>query len=120
MPRAAERRPEADRHRIESWRTPVVLRRAEGRDAGALRRLAGLDSQPLPPGPFLVAERAGRLDAAISLSTGTLLADPFRRTAEIATLLRSHAGGVRVPGEDDRGLSRRRGVATVRARLVTT
>ena len=98
----------------------MILRRADSRDAGALRRLVGLDSQPLPPGPFLVAERAGALDAAVSLSTGALFADPFRRTAEIAALLRSHAGDVRVPPEDHRGFARCRGVATVRARLVTT
>ena len=119
MPRAAEHPREADRHRIASWSTPVILRRADSRDAGALRRLAGLDSRPLPPGPFLVAERAGALDAAVSLSTGALLANPFRRTAEIAALLRSHAGDVRVPPED-RGLARCRRVATVRARLVAT
>ena len=62
--------------------------------SAALERLAGLDSRPLPPGPHLVAERDGRTDAALSLSTGELIADPFRRTAELRELLRCHAGGL--------------------------
>jgi hypothetical protein len=81
-----------DLHRLAAWRTPVTLRFAARADALALKRLAGLDSRPLPPGPHLLAEREGRIDAALSLSTGELIADPFRRTAELRPLLRAHAG----------------------------
>jgi hypothetical protein len=62
-------------------------------------RLAQGDSSPLPPGPHLVAERDRRTDAAISLATGELIADPFRRTAELRELLRCHAGDLRVAAE---------------------
>jgi hypothetical protein len=42
-----------------------------------------------------VAEREGRIDAALSLATDELIADPFRRTAELWDLLRCHAGDLR-------------------------
>lgn len=42
---------------------PVTLRLATAHDDSALERLAGLDSRLLPPGPHLVAEREGRIDA---------------------------------------------------------
>jgi hypothetical protein len=70
---------------------PLTLRIADDGDGAALRRLAELDSRPLPPGPHLVAEREGQIDAALSLSCGDTVADPFRRTAELCELLRHHA-----------------------------
>jgi hypothetical protein len=81
-----------DLHRLAAWQSPVTVRMATAADLVALERLAGLDSRPLPPGPHLVAERDGRIDAALSLATGGLVADPFRRTAELSDLLRCHAG----------------------------
>jgi hypothetical protein len=86
-------------HRSAVWERPVTLRLADEHDIAALERLAELDSCSLPPGPYLVAERDRRTDAAISLATGQLVADPFRRTAELCKLLRCHAGGMRVRGE---------------------
>jgi hypothetical protein len=83
-------------HRPAAWERPVTLRLADETDAAGLKRLADLDSRPLPPGPHLVAERDRRMEAAISLATGELIADPFRRTAELRDLLRCHAGDVRV------------------------
>jgi hypothetical protein len=83
-------------HRSAAWERPVTLRLADEADAAGLERLADLDSRPLPPGPHLVAERDRRIEAAVSLATGELIADPFRRTAELCELLRCHAGGVRV------------------------
>jgi hypothetical protein len=68
----------------------VTLRLANADDGYALERLAQLDSRSRPPGPHLVAVREGRIDAAISLSTAELIADPFQRTAELCTLLRCH------------------------------
>jgi hypothetical protein len=82
-------------HRPAAWERPVTLRLADQADAAGLGRLADLDSRPLPPGPHLVAERDRRLEAAISLATGELIADPFRRTAELCELLRCHAGELR-------------------------
>jgi hypothetical protein len=76
----------------------VTIRLALPDDEDALVRLAQRDSQALPAGPLLVAEREGRLDAALSLSTGEQIADPFRRTAELRELLTRHAGGLPAAG----------------------
>ncbi len=85
-----------DQHRRAAWEHPVTLRLARDAENAALDRLAQLDSRPLPPGPHLLGERDGRLEAAISLATGEVVADPFRRTAELCELLRCHAGDLRV------------------------
>ena len=68
----------------------IILRHATTADERALRDLAALDSQALPAGPFLVAEVEGQPHAALSLSDGTAIADPFEPTAELVELLRSH------------------------------
>jgi hypothetical protein len=93
------RRSGEHQHRRTAWETPVTLRSADEADRDALDRLAQLDSRPLSPGPHLVAERGGRIEAAVSLATGELVADPFHRTAELCQLLRCHAGPVRVRPE---------------------
>jgi hypothetical protein len=85
----------------------VTLRPANADDGYALERLAQLDSRPRPPGPHLVAVRDGRIDAAISLRTGELIADPFQRTAELCTLLRCHAGTMLVDSEQAPPATRR-------------
>ena len=66
----------------------VVLRPATSADAGAIDRVAQLDTRPLPPGPHLIAERDGRIEAAISLRTRELVANPFAHTADLCALLR--------------------------------
>lgn len=86
-------------HRLAVWERSLALRLAGCTDLEALERLAALDSRPLPPGPHLVAERDGRIDAALSLATHELIADPFRRTAELCELLRCFAGGLRAVEE---------------------
>jgi hypothetical protein len=73
----------------------ITLRLAVPEDDAALVRLAQLDSQALPAGPYVIAEREGRIDAALSLPTGCVIADPFRRTAELCELLRRHSDGLR-------------------------
>jgi hypothetical protein len=82
-----------DQHRLAAWTSEVTLRLATERDAGALARLAQLESRPLSEGPILVAARNGVVEAALCLRSGELIADPFRRTAELRALLRCHAGG---------------------------
>lgn len=69
----------------------VSIRLAYPDDAAALRRLAALDSSPTPQDRVLVAEVDGELHAALSLTDGRVVADPFRPTAEMVTLLRVHA-----------------------------
>jgi hypothetical protein len=70
----------------------ITVRFAYPDDTAALRRLATLDSKPVPAGPLLVAEVAGELWAAVSVTNeGPPIADPFRYTAELVTLLRERA-----------------------------
>ena len=67
----------------------VTIRCAQEREAGALARLAELDSATLPRTPLLVAEVAGEVLAAISLSDGAVVANPFRPTDDVVELLRA-------------------------------
>jgi hypothetical protein len=62
--------------------------------AGA-ERLAELDSQRPLIGPALVGEIDGRPAAAISLTDGRVVADPFQPTANLVALLRMRARGLR-------------------------
>jgi hypothetical protein len=96
MAQPARSNQDPDQHRLAAWERPITLRLAVDADGAALDRLAQLDSRPLPPGPHLLGERDGRIEAAISLATGEVVADPFRRTAELCELLSCHAGDVRV------------------------
>ena len=82
----------------------VVLRHATTADEQPLRDLAALDSKQLPAGPFLVAELDGRTSAALSLSDGTAIADPFEHTAELVELLRAH-GAAQASGERRRRIT---------------
>src|SRR3954469_6808905 len=69
----------------------VVIRPAYPDDASTLERLARLDSRRPLDGPVLVAERDGRLLAALATSTGTSISDPFSPTADLVALLELHA-----------------------------
>jgi hypothetical protein len=84
--------PASDRHRAAAWRSEITLRLAAPDDLPALQRLAQLESRPVGDGPHLVAARDGVVEAALSLRSGELTADPFKRTAELCSLLRCHAG----------------------------
>ena len=77
--------------RTGSPQDEVVVRRATVEDAGALERLAALDSKPTPQGPVLVAESRGRIVAAQPLGDGPAIADPFTPTADLVTLLEVRA-----------------------------
>jgi hypothetical protein len=69
----------------------ITIRRAGTVDRHALDRLAGRDSQHLSSEEFMVAEVSGELWAAVGMSTGMLVADPFRPSAEVAEFLRIRA-----------------------------
>jgi hypothetical protein len=74
------------------YSTPITIRPAYGDDEAAIARLAALDSaERLPAKPLLVAEVGGELRAALSLSDGGSIADPFHHTLHIVTLLQMHA-----------------------------
>ena len=75
----------------------VAVRRLDRRpsDRAALDYLADLDSSEPPTGEVLGAELDGALVAAISLSTGDVIADPFVRTDHIRSLLELRASQLR-------------------------
>ena len=104
--READRQPARLSLPMRLWRQPLQLRRrprgpmlegaltlrlAGDRDAAALARLAALDSSPPPAHAVLVADVGGELYAALSLSERAVVADPFRATAELIELMRTHA-----------------------------
>jgi hypothetical protein len=65
----------------------LTIRPASPDDAVAIERLAQLDSSDRPAGHLLLAEVRGDVIAAISLSSGEVVADPFKHTAEPVRLL---------------------------------
>jgi hypothetical protein len=71
--------------------TPVTLRFAFPDDLEAVARLAALDSAEPPALPVLLGEVGGEPRAAISLSDGAVVADPFHPTAALVDLLRARA-----------------------------
>lgn len=71
--------------------SPITIRRATEDDARALDRLARLDSQRLPAGPHLLALSDDVPVAAISLSSGRTVANPFATTEAIISLLEERA-----------------------------
>lgn len=82
------------------------MRLAYAEDYPALVRLAQLDSaEGVPSRPLLIAEAGGELRAALSLSDGTSIADPFHPTAEILSLLGMPAAAAT---GSTRGAARRR------------
>lgn len=72
--------------------TPTItIRPAYADDDSSLVRLAALDSAAVPAGPLLLADVDGELRAALSLSDGHVIADPFSPTLDLIDLLRVHA-----------------------------
>jgi hypothetical protein len=70
-------------------------------DRQRIRDLADLDGGHAPHGDVLLAEVQGRLVAAIGMD-GTVIADPFERTAAVVAVLRSQIDGK--PRRGRRGL----------------
>ena len=54
-------------------------------------RVAALDSARVPQAPLLVAEVNGQVRAALSIETGSSIADPFHPTTDLLELLQAHA-----------------------------
>jgi hypothetical protein len=67
----------------------LLIRRAHTSDNRELNRLAALDSSDPLQGDILLARADGELRAALSLSDGRVVADPFARTAQIVRTLRT-------------------------------
>ena len=70
----------------------LTIRLATSSDEFAVRRLAVLDSASPPTGEVLLAEMGNELWAALSVDTGTAIADPFRPSGDLVDLLRFRAG----------------------------
>jgi hypothetical protein len=70
------------------------IRVAAEDDESALRRLAALDSRPALSSPALIGEIDGAPAAALSLTDGRVVADPFAPTARLAVHLRLRAEGL--------------------------
>ena len=66
---------------------PLTIRMAAPEDAGALRRLAELDSAAPLTGDVLIAELDGAAIAAASLEGGRVIADPFTPSAYAVRML---------------------------------
>ena len=65
-----------------------VIRNATPADADVLTRIARLDTQRPIEGDALIGEIGGVPAAAVALSDGRVVADPFVRTANLVALLR--------------------------------
>jgi hypothetical protein len=97
---AAERERAIREKSRDAWkrrqRGELKLHDATDADAADLLRLARLDSQGRPPaGRLIVAVDRDVLVAAVAVETGATIADPFRATAPIVTMLRLHAKQMR-------------------------
>jgi hypothetical protein len=66
----------------------LIIRTAITSDAPALARLAALESRTPPRGHALIAEQDGHTLAAIGLTTGVIVADPFAPTGDAVRALR--------------------------------
>ncbi len=82
----------------------ISIRPAGCDDYVALWSIAALDSSTLPAEPLLVAEEDGAIVAAISIASGDVVADPFRRTAGAVALLRLRASQRAHEDHEPRGL----------------
>lgn len=93
MTRERELRSIGSRRHEDHVHDHVVLRPATSADSAGLERLAALDSSEPLHGPVLVAEVDDVIAAALPLSGGHAIADPFRPTADLVALLehRAHA-----------------------------
>ena len=83
--------------------TALTIRRATATDAFALKRLAAIDSAAPPTGDVLLAEMGNELWAAVSVESGSAIADPFRPSGDLVELLRFRADRVRGPEHAHRG-----------------
>ena len=69
----------------------LTIRRATTEDHQALDALATVDSSVPLSGDVLVAQLDGAVMAAISVTDGRAIADPFRRSADTVEVLRLRA-----------------------------
>lgn len=84
---------------LKSDLAPIVaIRPATDEDTPTLLRLAALDSSVVPAGDLLLGIVDGEPVAAVSITTGRAIADPFHPTADVVALLRLRAERLRGTG----------------------
>jgi len=76
----------------------LTIRMLRGEERGELEWLAGRDSAQVPTGSVLGAFAGGKLVVAAPIGGGGVVADPFRRTAEVSELLASRVAQLRRGG----------------------
>jgi hypothetical protein len=72
---------------IDANEREITIRRSRPEDASALEELAQLDSRKLNGEDLLLAEVGGELRAAVPVGGGQPIADPFRPTAALVSML---------------------------------
>ncbi|HEY6778880.1 MAG TPA: hypothetical protein VI122_20425 [Thermoleophilaceae bacterium] len=75
------------------------IRQATDADESALSRLAELDSRRPLSAPALIGEIDGKPAAAVSLTDGRVIADPFQQTAVLTQILRMRFGALRASSQ---------------------
>jgi hypothetical protein len=73
----------------------VELRLCKSADDPALERLSALAERPIPAGRLVLALVGGRIVAALPLSGGEPISDPFTRTSHLVRLLELRASQLR-------------------------
>jgi hypothetical protein len=97
----------------------LILRTARADDDADLIRLAELEGERPLAGPALIAEENGAIVAALCLSTGRAVADPFVRSLHLVELLCHHAARMQAPGAAPRGRGLRPRLALRAGRVPT-
>ena len=101
--RAGERERRATATRAaERGDHPLTIRMSRPADSGPVTRVARLDSQWPPGEPLLVAEVDDEIVAALSLGSGVVVANPFKRTADVVALLHLRAEQLTLPARRER------------------
>jgi hypothetical protein len=114
MDPACEHRTMSSAPQVSVGESALVIRVATRFDDAELHRLAALDSARPLAGTVIVAQSDGRIDAALSLDEGRVIADPFRPTAGLVAVLRARAA--RLDGERAGAPTRLRRLGLIAAR----
>ena len=73
----------------------ITIRPVREGDVPAVELLAELEGRPIPPGPLLLAEVEGAIEAAIGLEGGETVANPFSESEAAVSLLDVRAAQLR-------------------------
>ena len=73
----------------------ITIRPLREDDVHAVEQLAELEERPVPPGPLLLAEIDGTIEAAIGLEGRETVANPFSGSAGAVSLLHVRAEQLR-------------------------